>query len=84
MTRSCVSGARFRAPVNNFFKRVKRFRAGIFLDSHGKETRIAAQNRGFANLLKVRAFSFQFKRRWEFRLSIENCFWIRVSERNTS
>jgi hypothetical protein len=84
MTRRCVFEGRFRAPVNNFFKRVKRLRAGIFCNARGVKTRIEAQKRSFANVLKVRAFSFQSKRYAEFSLSIENYFRREVSERNTS
>jgi hypothetical protein len=84
MTRGDDFGARFRSPVNNFFKRVKRFPAGIFLESLGLKTGIAAQKRCFANLLKVRVFSFQTKRGGDFSLSIENCSHGGVSLRNTS
>jgi hypothetical protein len=58
MTRSDVSGVRFRVPVNNFFKTVKRMRAGIFVESCEAKIRIALQKRDLANVLKVRAFSF--------------------------
>jgi hypothetical protein len=84
MTRNDVLNASFRVPVNNFFKRVKRFRAGIFFESLRMKTRIAAQKRISANVLKVRAFSFQFKRRVEFSLSIENWNRLEVSGRNSS
>jgi hypothetical protein len=84
MTRGEVFRARFRVPVHNFFKRVKRFRSGIFLDSRTEKTGIAAQKPGFANSLKIRVFSFYLQQRWEFSLSIENSFLLEVSERNSS